>query len=232
MPSARSFVPPPVAVAATLVAVGLGLGRVSPASAHAIRSFGPYTVAIGWAHEPAFVGEPNAVQVIVKDAKGNPVTDVGPDDLKVTVSLGDHSLGPLALEPSFDPDTRVGTPGDYEAALIPTVVGDYTVRLTGIIHGQAIDAAVTTGPNTFATVDSARDIEFPTQVPAVPELATAVNRIASRAATARTAAETAAAAARSARDAADRALVVAVAAIVVAVVGTGAGFLVGRRRSS
>jgi hypothetical protein len=214
-----------------LLAAGLGIGRVIGASAHAVRPAGQYTLAIGWAHEPTFVGEPNAVQVIVKDAKGSPVTDLGLDDLKVTVSLGNASVGPMSLEPRFDPDTGLGTPGDYEAAIIPTVTGDYTFHVTGTIHGQAVDQTVTAGPNTFDTVKSAQDLEFPTKVPALSDLATEVGRVNARVQSALTAAGSAGNDARSAQDAATRATIIAIVAIVLAMVGTAAGVIVGRRRA-
>lgn len=214
-----------------LLAAGLGIGRVIGASAHAVRPAGPYTLAIGWAHEPTLLGEVNAVQVIVKDAKGSPVTDLGPDDLKVTVSLGNASVGPMSLEPRFDPDTGLGTPGDYEAAIIPTTTGDYTFHVTGTIHGQAVDQTVTAGPNTFDTVKSAQDIEFPTKVPALSDLATEVRRTDARAQSALTTAGSAGNDARSAQDAATRATIIAIVALVLAVGGAGAGFLVARRRA-
>lgn len=180
---------------AACLAVAIPVAHVAEASAHAVEHDGPYTLAVGWAHEPAYVDIANAVQVIVKDAKGNPVDDLAGGDLEVSVGLGGQSLGPLALVPRFDPDTGLGMPGDYEAAIIPTAPGDYTFHLTGTIHGQAVDHSLTAGPTTFDTVVAPRDIEFPVKLPSLSDLATRLDRVSSRVqdvhGTARSAADTA-----------------------------------------
>ena len=51
---------PIAAIAAMLVA--------GSTQAHIVKTFGKYTVALGWVHEPTYVGEQNAVQVVIKDA--------------------------------------------------------------------------------------------------------------------------------------------------------------------
>ena len=38
--------------------------------AHVLKDFGPYSVALGWVTEPTYVGQVNAVQVVVKDKQG------------------------------------------------------------------------------------------------------------------------------------------------------------------
>ena len=58
------------------------------ASAHAERTVGPFDFEIGFGTEPAYVGQPNSVQLIL-NKNGKPVTDLG-DQLKVTVSFGDR----------------------------------------------------------------------------------------------------------------------------------------------
>jgi hypothetical protein len=151
------------------------------AQAHAVLTVGPYTLALGWKVEPAYVGQLNAVQLIVKDASGGAITDIGPSDLTVVVTLGDDSSPPMALAPGYDEDTRLGTPGDYEAPLIPTVPGDYTFHLSGTVHGTAVDQTVTSGDTTFSSVTGAEQIQFPTTEPAVGDLAARLDRVDARA---------------------------------------------------
>ena len=150
------------------------------ADAHIVKTFGKYTVALGWVHEPTYVGEQNAVQVVIKDAAGKAVTDLNDGDLKVTVSVGGQTSDPLDLLNTFDPDTGLGVPGDYEAPLIPTAPGDYTFHLTGSIDGTAVDETATSSDATFNSVVDATGIQFPNQLPALTDIITRLDRIDAR----------------------------------------------------
>ena len=155
----------------------LALAISSAASAHVVKQFGTYSVAMGWLHEPTYVGVQNAVQVIVKDAAGKPVNDLQPGDLSVVVSTAGQQTAALPLQPSFDPDTGLGTPGEYTASLIPTQVGDYTFHLSGSIHGQAVDETATSSDTTFNTVTAGTDVQFPVKLPALGDLSTLIQRV-------------------------------------------------------
>jgi len=61
-----------IATCATLL-VFLAVGAVT---AHTVKKVGPYTLEIGWQHEPTYVGEANGVQVIVTDASHQAITDL------------------------------------------------------------------------------------------------------------------------------------------------------------
>lgn len=150
------------------------------ADAHIVKTFGPYTVALGWVHEPTYVGEQNAVQVVTKDASGKPITDLADGDLKVTVGVGGKTSDPLDLLNTFDPDTGLGVPGDYEAPIIPTAPGDYTFHLTGTIHGTAVDETATSSDSTFNSAVDATGIQFPNQLPALTDIITRLDRIDAR----------------------------------------------------
>jgi hypothetical protein len=150
------------------------------ADAHIVKTFGPYTVALGWVHEPTYVGEQNAVQVVIKDASGKAVTDLNDGDLKVTVAVGGKTSDPLDLLNTFDPDTGLGIPGDYEAPLIPTAPGDYTFHLSGTIDGTAVDETATSSDATFNSVVDATGIQFPNQLPALTDIITRLDRIDAR----------------------------------------------------
>ena len=148
--------------------------------AHVLEKAAPYTIAFGWQHEPTYVGEQNAVQVIVTDSTGNPVTDLGAEDLKVVVSTGGQQTGELTFDPGYDQDTGLGTKGEYDASIMPTAPGDYTFHLTGSIHGTKVDFTETSSDTTFDTAKGTTDIEFPTKQPSATEIVTRLDRIDAR----------------------------------------------------
>jgi hypothetical protein len=210
--------------AIAMAANGLALALAATAMAHVVKQVGPYSVAIGWVREPTYVGEQNAVQVVIKDKSGNPVSDLTADDLKVVVSAAGKQSDPMSLAPTFDEDTGLGIPGDYEAPLIPTAPGEYTFHVTGTIHDQAIDETVTSADDTFDSAVQPTAIQFPDPVPALADVVTRVERADARA-------QAALAAAQEARNSAGGALVggVAVGALGV-LLGLAALFLALRAR--
>jgi hypothetical protein len=148
---------------------GLGLLGAQPASAHVEKDVGAYHFVVGWGTEPAYAGQLNSVQLVLTDRRtGKPVLDLG-SGFRVTVVYGSQKLS-LALEPTFDPDTGFGTPGDYRAWLIPTAPGDYTLRFSGKIGMQNVDQSFTSGPTTFATVESPTSVQFPVRAPSTADL--------------------------------------------------------------
>jgi hypothetical protein len=162
---------------AMVAAVALLVIAAGAAQAHIVKTFGPYSVALGWAHEPAYLGAQNAVQVVVTDAAGKAVTDLADGDLKVVVSLGSEQTAALDLVNTFDADTGLGIPGDYEASLVPTAPGDYTFHLSGAIHGEAVDETASSSESTFDSVVTSTGAEFPAKLPSVAEIATRLDRI-------------------------------------------------------
>jgi hypothetical protein len=206
-------------LAAGAVAVVLAVVTAAAGSAHVVQTFGPYTIAIGWQHEPAYAGELNAVQLLVKDAKGSAVDDLTSNDLHVQISATGAASSTLDFQPSFDPDTGLGKPGEYDAAVIPTVPGNYTFKLSANVHGTAIDQSFTSGPTTFDTVHDATAVEFPAVLPSTSEINTRVARDSQRI-------QTALANADSASQAAGRATVLGVAGLVAGVTLGGVALLV------
>ena len=164
-----------------IAVLAIGLASVAtPVAAHIVKQVGPYTAAIGWVREPTYVGQLNAVQVVIKDAKGNPVSDLRADDLKVVVSTAGQQSDPLSLAPTFDEDTGLGIPGGYEAPLIPTALGDYTFQVTGTIHSTKIDETATSSDTTFDSVVDPAAVQFPNKLPAIGDLATKIDRVDAR----------------------------------------------------
>jgi hypothetical protein len=201
----------------------LATAIVLPASAHAVKTVGPYTLAIGWASEPTYVGFDNAVEVIATDSAGKPVTDLPAGALKVQVTIGSQKSDTKDLAPTFDPDTGLGTPGDYQVSLIPTVPGAYTFHVTGNVHGTAVDQTVTASDQTFAVVTEPSDDQFPVKLPSTSVLSTKLDQTATRLVAAQKAAD-------DASSAANRAMIIGIVALALGVVLGGGGVALAARR--
>lgn len=216
------------------------------ASAHYVFTAGKYRIAIGWQNEPAsgtdtYVGEQNAIQVFIDIAsadnpKGTPVSTLNQDcthpDFQVTVTVGTTTSSPFCPAPTYDPDTGNGRLDEYDYALIPTVVGNYTFHIFGSINGTPINTTVTSGPTTFDSIANSSSVEFPVAVPAVAAVSTKVDTVNQRAAAALASAQSAATAASNAKNSASSATVLAIVAIVVAVLLSAINLAVGMRRRS
>ena len=142
------------------LALVLTLGA-SPASAHVQIDVGDgqYTMEIGFRDEPTYVGQPNAVYVHVEQyaTGGTKPVDGLASTLKAEVSKDNQTFEP--------PLVPVGD-GGYEARFVPTETGDYTFHITGTIGDANVDESVTSGPQTFDSVQPLTAIEFP---PAAPD---------------------------------------------------------------
>lgn len=194
--------------AAVTGAVILALAVANVASAHIVKKFGPYTTALGWLTEPTYVGEHNAVVVLVTDSRNKPVNDLAAGDLTVTVSAGGQTSAALPLNPSYDPDTGFGTQGLYTADVIPTMPGDYTFHLSGKIHSTTVDETATSSATTFNTVEDPASVQFPAKVPTTTEISAKTDKLDARVQSATDAASAASSAAADASSAASRALLV------------------------
>lgn len=162
----------------TVIALlALPLATAPVATGHDHTAVGEYQLTIGWHVEPTLVSQLNAVEVTIVDQHDQPVNDLAPGDLKVAVSTADQMTDELPLEPAFDLEDGVGTPGQYVADILPTTTGSYTFHVTGSIHAQAVDLTLESGPETFEPVTSSSDIEFPVKVPTLADVATRLDRI-------------------------------------------------------
>jgi hypothetical protein len=194
---------------AAVIAVGLALAP-SAAFAHAERSAGPFDYEIGFGTEPAYVDQPNSVELIL-NKNGKPVNDMT-DQLKVSVSFGDQST-----DLSFEPNFEAGGDGDYRAWFVPSQPGKYTFHLTGKLDGTTFDETVTSGPDTFDEVQSIADASFPqVQAPTTDELATKIDQEATRSQAQTTSMQAEVA---SANDAASTAKNVAIVGVVLGAIG-------------
>lgn len=201
-------------IAATAGFVMLG---AAPALAHVEKDVGPYSVAIGLGTEPAYVGYPNSVEVIVHETASGKGVDSAAGTLEATIGFGARSM-PVTLEPNFDEDAG-GSPGDYRGAFVPTQPGRYTIHVSGKIGSAAIDETFTSSPTTFDPVIDPTTIQFPTKNPTVTELSAKVDREIPRVQAA------AVAEASAARDSAATAKVLAIAGLVVGALGLAVGIV-------
>lgn len=187
---------------ALLLVVSLLTALTGAASAHVDVDVGEgqYVMEVGFRDEPALQGQPNAVYIAVEKYATGGTEPV------------DGLAGTLQAEVSRDGETKtipfvpMGD-GKYEAPFVPTATGDYTFRVFGDIEGNAVDESVTSGPQTFNSVDALTTHEFPAVTPAS-------NLDADLAA---------------ARDAASQARTVAIVSLVIGVVALLTALLLGLR---
>jgi hypothetical protein len=128
-----------------LVAIAGLLTFNSTAVAHERRAVGSYTFVVGWLNEPAYLNEPNAVDLRVTRANdSSPVTGLE-QSLKAEVTQGDKKTE-LQLRPRFN------SPGAYDGRLMPTAEGVYSFRIFGTIEGAQINETFTASESTFAII--------------------------------------------------------------------------------
>ena len=206
-----------VALGAAVAA--LTLLPAGPALAHGEAGQGDLVLTIGFADEPAFAGQPNAVQLIVEHG-GEPVIDLKPGDVQVEVSYGDETSEPMDMATAFffeGGQLVFGEAGDYHADFVPSQPGKYTFHFTGTIDGEKVDETMASGPDTFSAVEDVAAMSFPAvDAPSIEEVVTRIDAESTRSADGVAAAEAAAA---SAESAASSARTVGMVGIVLGAIG-------------
>ena len=122
------------------------------AYAHITKKYGNLSVEVGWSNEPALVGELNNVIVQVNQTNGkNTQTPVinALANMNILAKYGGVTK-PLDFVPSAQMD------GLYEAQMIPTRVGSYSLALNGTIREQKISAEIP-----LDLVESKQKFNFP-----------------------------------------------------------------------
>jgi len=129
-----------------LLALGSFMTTTRATEAHERRTVGAYNFVVGWLVEPAYLNEPNAVDLRVSRASdATPVTGLE-QTLKVEVTQGEQKTE-LAFRPRFN------VPGGYDGRLMPTAPGVYVFRIFGTIDGQQVNETFTASDSTFAIID-------------------------------------------------------------------------------
>jgi hypothetical protein len=136
---------------ASLISLIALLFTIQTVLAHETITIGNYEIEVGWANEPPIVGQQNAIVVNVSDTSNGdaqPVEDVSA--LTVSVSYGGQSKT-LTLQPLGE-----DTPGQFVAPILPTVAGQYAIKLGGTLGDTAVNAEVE--PEEVASADT---LQFP-----------------------------------------------------------------------
>lgn len=134
------------------------LAALAPAAstvqAHGSTTAGEYTVEIGFKNEPAIVGQPNGLELIVTNTQTGKLVSGLENTLQAEVIFG-AARKTLKIEP------EEGASGSYTAFLVPSRVGDYTWHITGKIEQTPVDLSMTSSPTTFASVEALEEYSFP-----------------------------------------------------------------------
>jgi hypothetical protein len=141
---------------ASLISLLALLFTIETVLAHETITIGNYEIEVGWVNEPPIVGQQNGIVVNVSDTSNGdaqPVEDVSA--LTVSVSYGGQEKI-LTLQPLGE-----DTPGQFVAPILPTVAGQYTVKLGGNLGNTAVNAEVE--PEEVASADT---LQFPGVEPA------------------------------------------------------------------
>ena len=154
-----------------LLVLGLTLMITQSTYAHTRIEVGPYAIVVGWAEEPAIVGERNAL-----------VIEVTEDDVPVTgveASLNaELQYAGRTFSANLNPTPE---PGWYSVEIFPTVRGQYAVRLSGSIGDVTVDEVIEP-----EEVFSAARIQFPEAQPDPRELQAEIDDLTDQLASART----------------------------------------------
>src|SRR5215208_1345741 len=104
-----------------------------PVYAHISETFGNFTVDVGWSNEPPLLGEINNAIVQVNKGTENSYTPVRNALAGMYILV---KYGGVTKTLDFEPSEQ--SAGLYEAKMIPTRLGSYSLVLNGTIQEQSI----------------------------------------------------------------------------------------------
>jgi hypothetical protein len=130
---------------AAIVAGGI-LATTVAVSAHERRAVKQYTFVVGWLNEPAFVNEPNSIDLRVSKTDDMSPVEGLEKTLKAEASSYNKKVN-VEIKPRFR------TPGAYDGRLLPNKVGVYAFKFTGTIEGAQVDETFTSSATTFGSVE-------------------------------------------------------------------------------
>ena len=125
-------------VCAFLLALMALLLNSQAAFAHESITVGNYEIVYGWMNEPPIAGQLNGVEIFVNDTSSGseqPVQEPIVQSLVVVLTYGGENRT-LTLEPIFD------TPGAFNATILPTIPGLYSLKFSGALGDTPVDAEV------------------------------------------------------------------------------------------
>jgi hypothetical protein len=107
---------------------------LTPSYAHITKQFGNISVEVGWTEEPPLVGQLNsAIIVAEKVVTGGNSTPVSNALSQLDIK---EKYGGITKPIEFVPSEQ--TEGGYEAKIIPTRIGSYSLLMNGSIQNQNI----------------------------------------------------------------------------------------------
>ena len=104
-----------------------------PVYAHISKTFGNFTVEVGWSNEPPLVGEINNAIVQVNKGTESNSTPVRNALAEMYILV---KYGGVTKTLDFKPSEQ--SAGLYQAEMIPTRLGSYSLVLNGTLQGQSI----------------------------------------------------------------------------------------------
>jgi hypothetical protein len=126
--------------------------NVQRALAHESITVGDYEIVYGWLNEPPIAGQLNGVEIFVNDTSSGseqPVEEHIVHSLVVELTYGGESKT-LTMEPVFD------TAGAFDATVLPTIPGLYSLKFSGTVGDTPVDAEVE-----LEEVQAADAVDFP-----------------------------------------------------------------------
>ncbi|MDQ3869177.1 MAG: hypothetical protein M3250_06435 [Thermoproteota archaeon] len=123
---------PLIASMLLLIAIFISTTQV-PVYAHISKTLGNFTVEVGWSNEPPLVGEINNAVIQVNKGNENNSTPVRNALSEIYVLV---KYGGVTKTLDFKPSEQ--SAGLYQAEMIPTRLGSYSLVLNGTLQGQSI----------------------------------------------------------------------------------------------
>jgi hypothetical protein len=119
---------------AIIALITISATYLTPANAHITKQFGNVSVEVGWTDEPPLVGQLNSALIVVEKAiTGGNSTPVSNALSQLDIK---EKYGGITKPIEFVPSEQ--TEGGYEAKIIPTRIGSYSLLINGSIQNQNI----------------------------------------------------------------------------------------------
>ena len=121
-------------ILAIIALITISTTYLTPVNAHITKQFGNVSVEVGWTDEPPLVGQLNSALIVVEKA----VTGGNSTPVSNALSQLDikEKYGGITKPIEFIPSEQ--TEGGYEAKIIPTRIGSYSLLMNGSIQNQNI----------------------------------------------------------------------------------------------
>jgi hypothetical protein len=121
-------------ILAIIALTSISVINLSPTSAHISEQYGNISLEVGWSDEPPLAGQLNsAIIVVEKVVTGGNYTPINNALSQVDIAV---KYGGITKPLDFGPSEQAE--GGYEAKIIPTRIGSYSLVMNGSIQSQNI----------------------------------------------------------------------------------------------